>query len=163
MLLFQIKHYLPRLRHSRAGIMDPSTSGLGRTRMRTNPAESGCEELPEAGGRAAQARRLVRLTSSSPICDLTLRVPRGTVTLPSFWHQNLKGSSRHVDRSQLQAPQGTVVFERGPLPDELFCPICSELLREACCPSHCGHWFCEECLKEHFSKNGGSCPICRTK
>ena len=52
------------------------------------------------------------------------------------------------------------MFETQPDAD-LFCPICSDILREACCPSHCGHLFCDACLKQHFDTNGGTCPVCR--
>ena len=55
------------------------------------------------------------------------------------------------------------MFETKP-DDDLFCPICSDLLREACGPTHCGHLFCDACLKQHldgFDANGGTCPVCR--
>ena len=67
---------------------------------------------------------------------------------------------RPVPRTYLFPGPVTLVFETQPDAD-LFCPICSDILREACCPSHCGHLFCDACLKQHFDTNGGTCPVCR--
>ena len=65
-----------------------------------------------------------------------------------------------------------------PVPEELVCPICHELLGEPQQTTHCGHIFCKKCLVELVQSNGPltvsqimtstlhkqpmKCPTCRT-
>ncbi|XP_060716981.1 nuclear factor 7, brain-like isoform X1 [Tachysurus vachellii] len=47
------------------------------------------------------------------------------------------------------------------LEDDLSCSVCCELYKD---PQliHCGHTFCRQCLKKHWSVNTArSCPLCR--
>ena len=67
--------------------------------------------------------------------------------------------------SQSQAPEGTVVFEVQP-DNDLICPLCFEILSEACSPTHCGHWFCKGCLEAHLQASrprNAKCPKCNEK
>ena len=55
-----------------------------------------------------------------------------------------------------------------PVPDELLCPICREVLNEPL-QTTCGHLFCKKCLNQANRSGGGlagrvsaSCPTCRT-
>uniref|UniRef100_A0AAY4BLY8 Uncharacterized protein n=1 Tax=Denticeps clupeoides TaxID=299321 RepID=A0AAY4BLY8_9TELE len=48
-----------------------------------------------------------------------------------------------------------------PLEEDLSCPVCCEIFREPVLLV-CGHSFCRECLRKHWSSSPGrSCPICR--
>ncbi|CEM15557.1 unnamed protein product [Vitrella brassicaformis CCMP3155] len=42
----------------------------------------------------------------------------------------------------------------------LECPICRDILHDACWFDPCGHAFCRECLTRHLQENAW-CPVCR--
>eukprot|EP00842_Homolaphlyctis_polyrhiza_P006438 jgi/Hompol1/6796/HPOL_001200-RA len=44
------------------------------------------------------------------------------------------------------------------------CPICYDVLQNACCSSNCGHLFCRECIMTHLRADPDAnsvCPTCR--
>jgi|Transcript_260 hypothetical protein len=44
--------------------------------------------------------------------------------------------------------------------EELFCPICTQVAREATVTEDCGHLFCKSCI-EVALENKPECPVCR--
>ena len=49
-------------------------------------------------------------------------------------------------KRQAKSSVGRVTKEARPIPDELKCSICSELMKEAVIIQCCGESFCDECM-----------------
>ena len=47
------------------------------------------------------------------------------------------------------------------LPDELMCPICKKLVKDAVIIQCCSESFCYECIQEHLCENEFTCPMCK--
>ena len=75
----------------------------------------------------------------------------------------LKTTSKVQEKRQLPSYsyQGVEYSFFEPVPDELLCPICHEVLNEPL-QTTCGHLFCEKCLNTSLRKARSSCPTCRT-
>ncbi|KAI8818207.1 DWNN domain-containing protein, partial [Fimicolochytrium jonesii] len=59
------------------------------------------------------------------------------------------------------------VYEMAPVPDELACPICKKLLRDAVLIPCCGTSYCDECIRTHLLDNEDpaqrlKCPNCHS-
>lgn len=54
-------------------------------------------------------------------------------------------SEAMLKRQQAKSSVGRVTKETKPVPDELKCSICSELMKEAVIIQCCGESFCDEC------------------
>jgi len=55
-------------------------------------------------------------------------------------------SEAMLKRQAKSASAGRVAKETRPIPDELKCSICSELMKEAVIIQCCGESFCDECM-----------------
>ncbi|XP_063901328.1 uncharacterized protein LOC135120932 [Zophobas morio] len=59
--------------------------------------------------------------------------------------------------------QSTVLGSVGgeaPVPTELQCPLCNQLLTDAVDTPCCGKFFCDSCIREHLLENDFTCPSC---
>ena len=47
------------------------------------------------------------------------------------------------------------------LPDELTCPVCKKLVKDAVIIQCCSESFCYECIQEYLCENEFTCPLCK--
>ena len=49
------------------------------------------------------------------------------------------------------------------VPDELVCPICKKLVKDAVIIQCCSESFCYECIQEYLCENEFICPLCKAE
>lgn len=76
---------------------------------------------------------------------------QGKVERPPNWDDD-HVTTHLVDLEPLPALQ---------IPDELKCPLCTELMREAVLIQCCGNSFCDECIRNNLlDSESKECPVC---
>mmetsp|Transcript_54639 Transcript_54639/g.97134 ORF Transcript_54639/g.97134 Transcript_54639/m.97134 type:complete len:515 (-) Transcript_54639:256-1800(-) len=65
-------------------------------------------------------------------------------------------------RHNIPNPEGYDIPFTQAVREELYCPICMLVVRDAVVTEECGHLFCDRCLTQNM-KRTKECPVCRMK
>jgi len=88
--------------------------------------------------------------------------PRHLPLVPSFSSDAAHAVSEYLGQQATLLPPIAARFVH-PIPDELKCPICFELLADPVITRECGHTFCRDCLAKCIAaaRSSSKCPTCR--
>ena len=67
-------------------------------------------------------------------------------------------SQAYVDAQRKVKPEAPAKLD---VPDELVCPICKKLVKDAVIIQCCSESFCYECIQEYLCENEFTCPLCK--
>ena len=67
-------------------------------------------------------------------------------------------SQAYMDAQRKVKPEAPAKLD---VPDELVCPICKKLVKDAVIIQCCSESFCYECIQEYLCENEFICPLCK--